>query len=588
MERVPEAEEPDLGGRWGRLVIWQWAVLLALVVYVPLGLNGYVLSYDMAWVPRLDLHRLELWGLGPNVPRGVPSDAVVAIVGSVLPAALVQRLVLLGIVVLAAAGAARLVADWPLVAALTTATFYAWNPYVAERLVLGQWPMLIAYAALPWLIAALRSPSGPRWGPATIALAATAMSPVGGLVGLVVGVSAAWGRGVVRLVFTAALVNAPWVVAGVLHASATTADADSFRAFDAQPEGHLGRWGAVLSLGGVWNRDVVPDSRLLWTTVVLVGAMGAVMLLGLVALARQNRGLLIALAVPAGLALALVVGTGVAPDALGRMAEAVPGGGLLRDGTRYLAMLAPLEAVAFGAGAHELARRIRRGDVRQGVAVLLILVPIVALPDLAWGVGGRLEAVDYPPGWQDARSVVAAADVDGDVLVLPFEAYRRPPWNDDRPVLDPAGRYFDRTTVTDDDLRVPGRTIGGEDPRSARLRSILADGADPEALARAGIGLVVLATDAAGAEEAARLVRGLESLPVLGSGLEVYTVPDARTSAVEVGDRRLMIAAWGAAGLALALGVYGAIRASIRSAVDRRRRAAGPSRRSATGRNSDS
>ncbi len=576
MERAPGTSESDVGRRWGRLVTWQWAVLLALVVYAPLGLHGYVLSYDMVWVPRLDLDRLEPWGLGTALPRAVPSDAVVAILGAALPASLVQRLVLLGVVVLAAAGATRLTPDWPLAATLTTATFYAWNPYVAERLVLGQWPVLVAYAALPWLIAAVRDPSGPRWGPATVALAATAMSPVGGLIGLTVGVAAVWGRGVVRLVLTAALVNAPWIVAGVLHASVATTDPDAFAVFDAQSEGHLGRWGAVLSLGGIWNRDVVPDSRLLWTTVVLVLVMGAVMVIGLVTLWRQNRGLLISLAVPAGLALALVVATRVAPDALGRLAGDVPGGGLLRDSTRYLAMLAPLEAVALGAGAVELVRRVRRPDVRQGVAVLLVLMPIVTLPDLAWGVGGRLDAVDYPFAWQDARAVVTSSGVDGDILVLPFSAYRRPPWNGDRPVLDPAGRYFDRTTVTNDDLLVSGTTVAGEDPRSARLRRVLGDGADPRALARAGIGLVVLETDASGAKEAARLLRRLEKLPTLGAGLEVYAVPDAQQqTSVDEGDRRVMIAAWSAAALALALGAYGAVRTSIRSAVAGRRREAG-------------
>ncbi|MGH3456904.1 hypothetical protein [Aeromicrobium sp.] len=564
--------------RWGGLLAWQWAVLLALAVYAPLGLTGYVLTYDMVWVPHLDLQRLELWGLDTALPRAVPSDAVVAALGAVVPAALVQRLVLVGAMVLAAAGATRLTPGWSLPATLTTATFYAWNPFVAERLVLGQWPLLIGYAALPWLIAALRADDGPRWGTATVALAATAMSPAGGLIGLVVGLSSAWGRGAFRLMLTAVLVNAPWVVAGVLHASAAGTDPDSFRAFDAQPEGLLGRWGAVLSLGGIWNRDVVPDSRLLWPTLLLVLVMGVVMVVGLVALSRENRGFLIALAVPAGVALAVVVAGRVVPDQLGRLAADVPGVGLLRDGTRYLAMLAPLEAVALGAGAAELARRVPRPDVRQGVAVLLVLLPIVTLPDLAWGVGGRLDPTTYPPTWERARLTIASGGVEGDILVLPFSAYRQPDWNDDRPVLDPAGRYFDRATVTEDALVVAGpvdRTIiGGEDPRAARLGRILrADtrggAVDPKRLARAGIGIVVVDTDAPGAKKALREVRRLDEFGRTGpdrrgAELRLYAVDGARTPQVDRLDRWVMIAAWSVAGLALLVGSMSAGRGAVR------------------------
>jgi len=32
--------------------------------------------------------------------------------------------------------------------------FYGWNPYVAERLIIGQWALLIGYAGLPWVLRA--------------------------------------------------------------------------------------------------------------------------------------------------------------------------------------------------------------------------------------------------------------------------------------------------------------------------------------------------------------------------------------------------------------------------------------------------
>ena len=81
-----------------------WAVALAVLLLGPaLGL-GYVLSYDMVWVPDLAL-RPEFLGLGSGLPRAVPSDALVAVLDEVVPGMLLQKVVLLGSLV--AAGARR-------------------------------------------------------------------------------------------------------------------------------------------------------------------------------------------------------------------------------------------------------------------------------------------------------------------------------------------------------------------------------------------------------------------------------------------------------------------------------------------------
>ena len=39
---------------------------------------------------------------------------------------------------------------------LAAVTLYGWNALVAERLLMGAWPLLVGYAVLPWLLAAAR------------------------------------------------------------------------------------------------------------------------------------------------------------------------------------------------------------------------------------------------------------------------------------------------------------------------------------------------------------------------------------------------------------------------------------------------
>ena len=94
-----------------------WAVALGVLLLGPaLGL-GYVLSYDMVWVPDLAL-RPEFLGLGSGLPRAVPSDALVAVLDEVVPGMLLQKAVLLGSLVAAGLGASRLAPAASLVARL--------------------------------------------------------------------------------------------------------------------------------------------------------------------------------------------------------------------------------------------------------------------------------------------------------------------------------------------------------------------------------------------------------------------------------------------------------------------------------------
>lgn len=538
------------GTRRGTAIVWGWSALLALVVCLPLLRPGYVLTYDMVWVPHLDVSRLETWGLGSALPRAVPSDAVVALLGSVVPAAIVQRVVLFGVFVVGAVGAARLVRTLPLPARLATATFFVWNPFVAERLVLGQWPLLVGLAALPWLIDAL---TGDRRRPLrlVIAVAGLSMTPVGGLLALVVVLVLGHRDLRVRLVAVVAALNSPWIVAGLLHRDAATSDPAGVTVFAVQSDGPLGRLWSALSLGGIWNGDVVPGSRELWTTAVLVLVGWVVMAVGLRHWWRQGGSTAPRLAALAGIGLVVACAGWWAPGLLRLLAEDVPGGGLLRDGTRFLMLVVPLCAVALGHGAAALTARVTPRVTANFVAALVVLLPVASMPDLANGVSGRLETVSYPSDWDEIRQAVQDSEVTGDLLVLPFDSYRAPSWNGNRPVLDPAGRYFDRTTVVSDDLVVSGLRILGEDPRVARLAPIVGTGMlDPATLQAEGIGMVLVDLGAPGASGA--LTATTQLRPLISRGdLALFETGDAVPDRPGAGERRLVGGAWVVAGATL-------------------------------------
>lgn len=550
---------------WRRAPVLLWSLVLALLVGWPWLRDGLVLSYDMVWVPDWDLTRPDLWGLGSALPRAVPSDAVAALVSTVVGSGAAQRVALFGALVLAATGGARLVPDASTGARLAAATLAAWNPYVAERLAIGQWPMVLAYGALLWLVAELRT-ERPRSHLVTLAVVGTALTPASGVMGAVVVLVLVARRGVGRLLLAAALVtaaNAPWWVAALLG-SALPPDPAGVELFALRGQGVLGHLGAALSLGGIWNGEVVDATRGAFPTVLLVVGVWVVAVVGLVA----RRGSLGPLGVLAATGLVIACAGWLAPGAMMRLVEAFGPTALLRDGARFLALAAPLLVVGFGQGIDVALGHARRHGLAAVPIVVGLGLPVAALPGLLAGVGGRLEPVTYPASWEQARAVVAASDVPGDLLVLPFTTYRAPAWNDSRPVLDPAGRYFPRPTVVDDRLVIDGTTVRGEDPRAAQVRAALSSDDPPLALADLGIGLVVLDTTAPGATDARGPVAGLERLG--GSELVVLEVPGAAVHReADLSDRVLVGAAWTCFAVAALVGGGAAVRDSRRASRSR-------------------
>jgi hypothetical protein len=490
------------------------AALITAVVLAPLAAPGYVLRYDMVFVPRQPL-RWEMVAPADELPRAVPLDALVSLANLAVPGWLLQRIVLAGIVYFAALGMARLVPTGRTLSTVVGAVAYAWTPFVAERLLLGQWGLLLAYAALPWLVAAARDVRAGRPGAVArlvLAAAPAAVTPTGGLIALATVVVLVPPRLVKRADAAAgarhgeagrasswkaagavAALCAPWAVAAVTSAAGGRSDPDGVGAFAARAENWSGAWGALAGTGGIWNAQTVPASRSSPLVPVATVALLAVCVVGFVELRRRWPGGAVRLAVLAGGAFLLAV-AGTAPGApvLSWLVAQVPGAGLLRDGQKFLIPYALLMAVTLTVGAEVLAERLARRLDGAAPAVWVVLVaallaPVAILPDLAFGAGGQLRPVRYPADWDAVSARVAAAP--GEVLSLPFHGYQRYRWARGEVVRDPAPRYLDAPVLINDALQVGDLTVDGESPRAARVQALLDAG---EPVARLGFRWVLV------------------------------------------------------------------------------------------------
>lgn len=480
---------------------------LAFLLLAPLLGRGVVLSRDMVFVDGIPL-RGQLLGLH-GVPRAVPSDLVVALGSRVLGAGVLQDAVLAALVVTAAWGATRLARTRSTLAACAAGTAYGWAPYLHERLLLGQWALLVGWAVLPWAVrAALDWREGLPGAPTVVWLSVAALGGASALLLVALSVLVCCPRG--RVLAATAVLSLPWSLPGLLG-DVARGDPAGVHAFAARSDSPLGVVGSLLTGGGVWAPAAVPPGR--------AAGVGVGVLLLLVAITGLRRvpGPLRA-AGALGFVLAVAGRTPVL-DALLRWAVVhVPAAGLLRDGQKWLAPFVLVVALGLAHGAEQL-----RVPVRRTALVAAALVPLAALPGAAWAMQGRLTASTVPADW---RQVTGQAK--GEVLVLPWAHYRAFPWNGDRTVLDPATKLLVRPVVNDA-LPLTRGEVAGEDPLAARL-DLAARSGEPllPALQANGVDEVLVEQSTRGfdAGATARQTQGLHLLVQTGE-LALYAVPGA-------------------------------------------------------------
>lgn len=479
---------------------------VTLAVLGPLLINGGIaLRGDMVFTP--DQPWKPAWlGLSGSVPRAVPMDAVISILDEVLPGAALQRIILVAAFLLGGLGIARLCKNFHPLGQAAAILVYLWNPWLAERLAIGQWPMVLGYGLLPWLVLAVvrvRERRAGGWSGTSVLLICCAVcAPSMGLISVLVAIAmivpgrdARRSLGVLGL---GVLANLPWMVPALLGPT-LRADQSQFSAFAARGESALGTLASLVSMGGIWKSSIVPPER---TQVIVIAAAA---LLSLVCLAGLRLGVSrlsdqttrgIAAAGGVCLLIAFLPAIGPLGRGLGALSTHVTAVGILRDSQRYLAPFGLVLAVGAAALVEWLLQRGRTDRPGLGaLAGLVVLAPVVLLPSLAWGIGGGLRPATYPVDW-DRVSAVTSASEEAAVVVLPWRGnYRGFGWNERRAVLDPAERYLPGEVLTDDRLFLGTRVIGSEDALLTRVGSAL-EATDPAgALGELGVRWVLVEKD---------------------------------------------------------------------------------------------
>lgn len=554
------------------LLVVVWSLVLAVVVLGPLlASRGVALRGDMVFVPRQELKGawlgLEGWASG-----AVPADFLVALGSIVAPGDVLQKAALIAVVVLAATGMGALLSARGLVARLAGATFFVWNPFVYERLLVGDWTFLVGYACLPWIVWAARRVTTGSLGEVAPVIAFIALagwtSPMGGFLALVLAVvviARRGGRAALTVLLAGIVVNLVWIVPGIFRPGGATGASERAEALAATAETPLGLVGSLLTLGGIWDADAYAPGRDQTIVVILALVVTLAALAGITLASRHwDAGAVGGVTVVAviGLVVAVLGGLEATQSVIEGLVDSVPGGEVFADGHAWLAPLALLLAIGFGVLAGtgaELARQRAGAPLAALTGVVAVAIPVALLPGLALAADGELDDIRYPGDWWTVRELLRERDPSG-TLVLPFAAERSYDWNDGRTSADPARQYFTGDVIADDQRVVNGVTIPGTDPRAAAVREALGGSGDEflAVLAEQGIDTVVIERNVTGTaapqvQLGERLHRGGE-LVVFAVDGAAGTAPDDDTPDIAVIVADVLAALAGVGALVLWIG----------------------------------
>lgn len=229
-----------------------YACFLIVVLLGSLLQPGVLLLRDMVVLNHPALH-LSALGFGDLPARNAPQDGFLALIGHVLPASWMVRVLLFATAGIGAWAAYKLTRAHTLstLAAAAAITITLWNPFTIERLLQGHWSV----ALVAWLVPALLY-FHDRPGRQTLALWLCSLTPTGAVLGTTIAVIASRHHRL-RIAVTGLLVSLPWLVPSLI----TPPAAGAHKLFIGRGEAFLDPITSFITLGGLWNSEAIPDSR---------------------------------------------------------------------------------------------------------------------------------------------------------------------------------------------------------------------------------------------------------------------------------------------------------------------------------------
>lgn len=441
--------------------------VLGVIVLGPALRYGYVFLLDMPWPQKFQLSDFTASG-----SAHVPISVLLTLANKVLPAWVLQKIVLVSILTLAGFSMYRLHRHFkvPRSRRYAAGIVYACNPFVLERLAGGQWLLLLGYAMLPFFVSRLvlfaRNPNRKN----TIRLAILyGIYPIISvhwwyiITLCIIPLAFKWLHSMIRkkstnkirvmsyvaaLALLVGLLNFRWLLS-LLKGTSKLSDISvaDFRLFATAGDGLFGSIGAVVSLYGFWQQHYAMPaveglmSLMLPLIFLLLSAAGAWYLYKKFGkIAAYPFALL-----PIIIILASGFGSPLTLPFTSVMIRLVPGYMGLRDTGKLVGVIAAIYAFYLPYGLAVLQRELKKAwsilSNRRLIAGGFLLVYGVMMLGGFWGLNGQLKAYPYPKGWAEAETFLQVQGAQK-IVVMPWRGYITLDFAHDTFAANPAQLYF--------------------------------------------------------------------------------------------------------------------------------------------------
>jgi hypothetical protein len=494
-----------------RLVSLLFVALAALILW-PAFSAGVLFLRDMPWPDHLYLESFMHQGVTANLPL----LSVLRLLNHIIPADILQKLVLLAVLSLSGIGMYYLQKRLNMLSTFyifLAAVLYMLNPYVLDRLIAGHWLVLAGYAFLPFFVRlAYNAHAAPTRHTVTLAVGAWAIYPL---------VSIHWWYIVTLFLLPAVLYKAikyrrhlqpaskvshmrslhtatrtiPWayIAAPVLgiwllflllrYLSLTSSIGHSdFVAFATQPIHVLGALGSVLTLRGFWQHafSIIPGVfEALW--VLVCGGLLALTYMGIKLLHTRHplRARYAAWTFITAVVLAIGYASPLTQWLTDVLRAIVPGYSGLREPQKLVGILAFMYASLAPLAMQHIRANKPRHTALQYFGPIVIGGYALCMVGAVTAAHKSLIPYTYPNDWRAVNTTFYYAQPK-QVLVLPWNGYVPLPFANNVVTANPAATYFSAPTNVRQNSGI--RALDNANGLSALDRSILSLTRDTQAL----------------------------------------------------------------------------------------------------------
>ncbi len=469
-------------------------IALSLLILGPALKPGYIFLLDMPWPTRVQLSDYTQDGIQPAHPLYM----LLAVLNAVVPAWLLQKLVLVSVLSAAGSGTYMLARKLYLTAGLkitpyqaTVLALYAGvlailNPFVSERLVAGQWHVLAGYACVPFLLLGFL-----HWKLQWQFWLMYALMPIISihfwLIVTLLGLP--WLlycyrselRSTIHVIPAGAMlflvINCFWILPLLSGSNrlASSLDTNEFEFFKTIGDSTFGVFGNVIALHGFWlPSQSLKDEHSIWFVYGLVTFV--LSLLAFVFVYRHNSSRTLqkqirALACVIAATTVLATGFGhPATSALLNPLASLPMAAILRETAKFIGILALFVSVGAPLGLHSAIKHSSKA-VTTRTMLFAPLVTLIIMSGMLFGHAGALTAVDYPSGWYEARERMPR---DASALVLPWQGYLQVNFANGTFMANPAEVFFWQDVIQSRSTGNPMLNDG--DPRIVAALNTYLDG----------------------------------------------------------------------------------------------------------------